>query len=241
MPGPVERWLDTFMCGQYAEIFHRFGFETLQSVCQLQLHTLQQMGVKPEDCEKILENVSVLKQTILGYRSTAGSTPPQNVPSLPDPVSGMPAPPHHTPSPGPNPIVNPASSALRNVARNATSRGMSGTPEGSQLDPYTHPTSPGMVGPPPQNFDSAPSKPMYGPPGYVEEQYRPPPTQNVPNPPKVQQQTVGISHVFTLVCSMGPPQPCLLRTMRDNLAQNTWEMVHPTKPAASSRNKCSPR
>ncbi|XP_078610963.1 uncharacterized protein LOC144881654 isoform X1 [Branchiostoma floridae x Branchiostoma japonicum] len=191
MPGPVERWLDTFMCGQYAEIFHRFGFETLQSVCQLQLHTLQQMGVKPEDCEKILENVSVLKQTILGYRSTAGSTPPQNVPSLPDPVGGMPAPPHHTPSPGPNPIVNPASSALRNVARNATSRGMSGTPEGSQLDPYTHPTSPGMVGPPPQNFDSAPSKPMYGPPGYVEEQYRPPPTQNVPNPPKVQQQTMG--------------------------------------------------
>ncbi|XP_066291798.1 transcription factor 20-like isoform X2 [Branchiostoma lanceolatum] len=191
MPGPVERWLDTFMCGQYAEIFHRFGFETLQSVCQLQLHTLQQMGVKPEDCEKILENVSVLKQTILGYRSTAGSTPPQNVPSLPDPVSGMPAPPHHTPSPGPNPIVNPASSALRNVARNATSRGMSGTPEGSQLDPYSHPSSPGMVGPPPQNFDSAPSKPMYGPPGYVEEQYRPPPTQNVPNPPKVQQQTMG--------------------------------------------------
>ena len=32
MPGPVERWLETFMCKQYAETFEAYGFKTLQSV-----------------------------------------------------------------------------------------------------------------------------------------------------------------------------------------------------------------
>ena len=32
MPGPVERWLGTFMCKQYADTFDAYGFKTLQSV-----------------------------------------------------------------------------------------------------------------------------------------------------------------------------------------------------------------
>ena len=32
MPGPVERWLETFMCQQYADTFEGYGFKTLQSV-----------------------------------------------------------------------------------------------------------------------------------------------------------------------------------------------------------------
>ena len=32
MPGPVERWLETFMCKQYADTFEAFGYQTLQSV-----------------------------------------------------------------------------------------------------------------------------------------------------------------------------------------------------------------
>ncbi|KAL3876777.1 hypothetical protein ACJMK2_034573 [Sinanodonta woodiana] len=66
MPGPVERWLETFMCKHYADRFEAFGFKTLQSVCQLQLPQLQAMGVAQEHCEKILENVHVLRQTLIG-------------------------------------------------------------------------------------------------------------------------------------------------------------------------------
>lgn len=36
MPGPVARWLETFMCKQYADTFEAYGFKTLQSVsCQM--------------------------------------------------------------------------------------------------------------------------------------------------------------------------------------------------------------
>ncbi|XP_069124421.1 uncharacterized protein CG5098-like isoform X2 [Argopecten irradians] len=66
MPGPVERWLETFMCKQYADTFEAYGFKTLQSVCQLQHPQLQAMGVAQEHCEKILENVHVLRQTLYG-------------------------------------------------------------------------------------------------------------------------------------------------------------------------------
>lgn len=30
--GPVARWLDTFVCRQYADIFKKFGFDTLNDV-----------------------------------------------------------------------------------------------------------------------------------------------------------------------------------------------------------------
>lgn len=66
MPGPVERWLETFMCKQYADTFEAYGFQTLQSVCQLQLHQLLSMGVAREHCDNILENVHVLRQTMMG-------------------------------------------------------------------------------------------------------------------------------------------------------------------------------
>lgn len=39
-----------------------------RQVCQLQLHQLQGMGVAQEHCEKILENVHVLRQTLIGKR-----------------------------------------------------------------------------------------------------------------------------------------------------------------------------
>ncbi|KAJ8318258.1 hypothetical protein KUTeg_003349 [Tegillarca granosa] len=66
MPGPVERWLETFMCKQYADTFEVYGFKTLQSVCQLQLPQLQAMGVAQEHCEMILDNVHVLRQSLFG-------------------------------------------------------------------------------------------------------------------------------------------------------------------------------
>ncbi len=30
--GPVTRWLETFLCNQYAEVFEKFGYTTLQQV-----------------------------------------------------------------------------------------------------------------------------------------------------------------------------------------------------------------
>lgn len=66
MPGPVERWLETFMCKQYADTFEAYGFKTLQSVCQLQQPQLQAMGVAQEHVEKILESVHVLRQSMFG-------------------------------------------------------------------------------------------------------------------------------------------------------------------------------
>lgn len=69
MPGQVERWLETFMCKQYAETFEAYGFKTLQSLCQIQLQQLQIMGVAQEHCEQILDNVDILRQSILGGTS----------------------------------------------------------------------------------------------------------------------------------------------------------------------------
>ncbi|KAK6170014.1 hypothetical protein SNE40_018508 [Patella caerulea] len=96
MPGPVGRWLETFMCKHYADTFEAFGYKTLQSVCQLQSQQLQAMGVAQEHCDLILENVFVLRQTILANNSK----------HLPNQQSY-------------NPTVNPASSALRSVAMNS--------------------------------------------------------------------------------------------------------------------------
>ena len=64
--GPVARWLDTFVFNskQYAEIFKKFGYETLNEVCKLDPAQLTKMGVNPIDSEKIMENVSVLRQTL---------------------------------------------------------------------------------------------------------------------------------------------------------------------------------
>jgi len=39
MPGPVERWLETFMCSHFAEIFEKFGYRTLESVATSILNT----------------------------------------------------------------------------------------------------------------------------------------------------------------------------------------------------------
>lgn len=66
MPGPVERWLETFMCKQYADTFEAYGFKTLQSVCQLQQPQLQAMGVAQEHVDKILESVHILRQSMFG-------------------------------------------------------------------------------------------------------------------------------------------------------------------------------
>lgn len=66
MPGQVERWLETFMCKQYAETFEAYGFKTLQSLCQIQLQQLQIMGVAQEHCEQILDNVDILRQSLGG-------------------------------------------------------------------------------------------------------------------------------------------------------------------------------
>ena len=66
--GPVARWLDTFVCNnrskQYVEIFKRYGYDTLNDICKLDMTQLIKMGVMQVDCEKIIENVSVLRQTL---------------------------------------------------------------------------------------------------------------------------------------------------------------------------------
>lgn len=36
MSGPVARWLDTFVCKQYYEVFKMYGFDTLNQVSRLQ-------------------------------------------------------------------------------------------------------------------------------------------------------------------------------------------------------------
>jgi len=65
MSDPVQRWLETFNCRQYAELIERSGYETLQQVCQLTPATLSALGItSPIDIEKITENVSVLRQTL---------------------------------------------------------------------------------------------------------------------------------------------------------------------------------
>jgi hypothetical protein len=67
--GPVARWLDTVVCNtnrskQYVDVFKRYGFDTLHDICKLDVTQLMKMGVMQIDCEKIMENVSVLKQTL---------------------------------------------------------------------------------------------------------------------------------------------------------------------------------
>ncbi len=71
--GPVARWLETIvstnMCKQYVEVFKRYGYDTLSDVCKLESNMLAQMGVTNSDNEKIMENVSVLRQTLKGTSS----------------------------------------------------------------------------------------------------------------------------------------------------------------------------
>ena len=70
--GPVARWLDTIvssnMCKQYVEVFKRYGYDTLSDVCKLEAHQLAKMGVTHFDNEKIMEEVSVLRQTLKGRK-----------------------------------------------------------------------------------------------------------------------------------------------------------------------------
>jgi hypothetical protein len=65
--GPVARWLDTILCNarsrQYVEVFKRSGIDTMHEVCKLDMYSLMKMGVSQLDGEKIMENVSVLRQT----------------------------------------------------------------------------------------------------------------------------------------------------------------------------------
>ncbi len=63
----MARWLDTVLCNnrtkQYAEVFKQLGCESLNDVFRLDPSLLLKMGVTQLDCEKIMENVSVLRQT----------------------------------------------------------------------------------------------------------------------------------------------------------------------------------
>ncbi|KAH3863655.1 uncharacterized protein LOC127866607 [Dreissena polymorpha] len=61
MPGPVERWLDSFMCSQFANVFELHGFRTIESVCYLQGIHLQSMQIPPKFWDVILRNVHGLK------------------------------------------------------------------------------------------------------------------------------------------------------------------------------------
>ncbi|KAK7484693.1 hypothetical protein BaRGS_00024101, partial [Batillaria attramentaria] len=109
MPSPVERWLQTFMCTQYAHIFDAYGYRSLQAVCHLQMPDLLAMGVPRNHCEKILENIHILRQTMFGRIEKSPGTDF-----------------HHLKY---NPPLNPAVYALKTVAMNANYRGMSQFPE----------------------------------------------------------------------------------------------------------------
>lgn len=80
--GPIARWLETFvcnnMCKTYVETFKTYGYDTLNDICKLNGQQLLKMGVTKMDTEKILENVSVLRQTIQAgvpntYQSNSGN------------------------------------------------------------------------------------------------------------------------------------------------------------------------
>jgi hypothetical protein len=68
--GPIARWLETFVCTnmskKYVEVFQEFGYNNLNDVCNLNAQQLLKMGVSIPDTEKIIDNVSVLKQTMQG-------------------------------------------------------------------------------------------------------------------------------------------------------------------------------
>lgn len=63
------------MCKQYAYLFEEYGFKTLQQVCQLQPTALRTMGIPLDHCDKILENVSVLRQSLVGSLNSGCSYP----------------------------------------------------------------------------------------------------------------------------------------------------------------------
>jgi LytS/YehU family sensor histidine kinase len=76
--GPIARWLETFVCTsmskKYVEVFQEFGYNNLNDVCNLNAQQLLKMGVSIPDTEKIIDNVSVLKQTMQGNTITTTTT-----------------------------------------------------------------------------------------------------------------------------------------------------------------------
>ncbi len=62
--GPVAHWLQSFACEHYAHILESYGYDTLQKVCQLNAQYLMHMGVPQLDCERIIQNLSILKSSI---------------------------------------------------------------------------------------------------------------------------------------------------------------------------------
>jgi hypothetical protein len=79
---PVSRWLDTFVCKQYADTFRKFGYEKLNDVCRLDKLQLMKMGVAQMDIDKIIENVSVLQQTLQQAGCSTSSANSSNVGSF---------------------------------------------------------------------------------------------------------------------------------------------------------------
>jgi hypothetical protein len=82
--GPVARWLETFVCNNtvcksYVETFKLCGYDTLADVCKLNAQQLIKMGISQMDTEKILENVSVIRQTMQANNSTNNSQQQQVV------------------------------------------------------------------------------------------------------------------------------------------------------------------
>ncbi|XP_025084734.1 uncharacterized protein LOC112558471 isoform X4 [Pomacea canaliculata] len=109
MPGSVERWLQSFMCTQYAHVIESYGYKTLQAVCHLQLPHLLAMGVPRNHSEMIIENVRILRQTMFGRYPNSPESDFQSYRY--------------------NPPLNPAVSALKTAAMNANYRGMTQYPE----------------------------------------------------------------------------------------------------------------
>jgi len=71
MPGPVERWLETFMCQQYADTFEGYGFKTLQSVSYKTTKHLQN-GFLNHQCSFVKKcDINVVSFFFLGVPASA--------------------------------------------------------------------------------------------------------------------------------------------------------------------------
>ncbi len=78
MSKPVERWLETFMCKQYAATFDTYGFKTLQSVGDLGLterKSKRRQPAKPLQCQWSKWSVSICIGLLLMFLPFADASP----------------------------------------------------------------------------------------------------------------------------------------------------------------------
>ncbi|CAF0726121.1 unnamed protein product [Adineta ricciae] len=66
----IAHWLDTFTCSKYADRFERSGYQNIHSVCRLTIAQLQSLGVANNDIYTIMDNITLLKQSLKSLTPT---------------------------------------------------------------------------------------------------------------------------------------------------------------------------